>query len=86
VIAVELFRFLSGLNAALAALAIVAIALPGSRLGAAIALTIANGSQALQDLRVRRLGLARGAMFTQILVGDAIFTLAALGVVVLGLV
>jgi hypothetical protein len=81
VIAVELFRFLGGLNAALAALAILAIVLPGARVAAALVLAIANGSQALQDLRVRRLGLARGRFFAQILVGDALFALAALAVV-----
>jgi hypothetical protein len=82
-LAVELFRFLGGLNLALAVLAITACLVPRAALPAAIALAVANGSQALQDVRVRRLGLARGAFFHQILVGDTLFTIAALGIAVL---
>jgi hypothetical protein len=74
-IAVELFRFLGALNASLVALPLLALALPDSaRWPIHITLAVANASQALIDLRVQRLGLARGPMFTQILWGDTLFT------------
>jgi hypothetical protein len=73
----ELFRFLGGVNAALVVLAVAAaFGSADTRALAALVLCVANASQLLQDLRVRRLGLAAGPMFTQILIGDALFTLA----------
>ena len=73
----ELFRFLGGVNAALVVLAVAAaFGSHDARALAALVLCVANASQLLQDLRVRRLGLAAGPMFTQILIGDALFTLA----------
>jgi hypothetical protein len=58
-------------------LGLATIALPeASRWPALTALAVANLSQFLVDVRVRRLGLAHGAMFLQILIGDAVFTLA----------
>jgi hypothetical protein len=76
-VAAELLRFLGGLNLAPVVLALASLAVtPGQRWTAFLALAVANLSQLLVDLRVRRLGLARGAFFTQILVGDAFFTAA----------
>lgn len=75
VIATELFRFLGGLNLALVVLALCALALePAARWPVFVALAVANLSQALQDVRVQRMGLARGRFFQQILVGDFVFT------------
>lgn len=78
----ELFRFLGGMNVAAVVLAVAAVLQADIRTVAALTLAVANGSQLLQDLRVRRLGLARGPFFLQILVGDAVFTAANLAVVV----
>jgi hypothetical protein len=75
-LAAELFRFLGGLNLACVVLAVGAALSPGAQALAAGALATANLTQLLQDLRVRRLGLARGPMFATILAGDALFTLA----------
>jgi hypothetical protein len=74
--AVELFRFLGGLNLALSVLGVAACLSPPSTLPAAVALAIANGTQAAQDLRVQRKGIASGFFFRQILAGDIVFTLA----------
>jgi hypothetical protein len=76
-LAAELFRFLGGLNAALVVLALASV-WTADRAPALLALAVANASQLAVDLRVRRLGLAHGPMFTQILVGDAVFTAATL--------
>lgn len=77
VLGAELFRFLGGINAALVLLAIGAcFAGPEARALAATALCAANLSQLVQDVRVQRLGLASGAFFQQILVGDAVFAVA----------
>lgn len=77
VVGVELFRFLGGLNAALVVLAGGAcFAAPEARSLAAGALCVANASQLVQDVRIHRLGLASGAFFLQICVGDAVFTVA----------
>lgn len=73
-IAAEIFRFLAGMNVAVALLAALAIAAPASRAVAHVVLAVANATQWAGDVRVARLGLARGGMFRQILVGDAIFT------------
>ena len=76
-IAMELFRFLAGLNLALVALALLSLTQPpGARLVAFAVLALANATQLLLDARVRRLGLAHGALFAQILAGDAVFTAA----------
>jgi len=76
-IATELFRFLGAMNAAFIVLGVLAASvLPQGRLLAFAVLTVANLSQALVDVRVQRLGLARGAMFKQIFVGDVLFTIA----------
>ncbi|MCO5167376.1 MAG: hypothetical protein M9894_13585 [Planctomycetes bacterium] len=86
VIAAELLRFLAGLNLALVVLAAAAL-LAGreARLLALLTLAVANLSQLAIDLRVRRLGLARGAFFTRILVGDALFTALCGGAFAVGL-
>jgi hypothetical protein len=74
-IAVELFRFLGAINVSLVVLPLVALALPGStRWVVHLSLAVANASQAIVDVRVQRLGLARGPMFMQILWGDTAFT------------
>lgn len=73
-IAVELMRFLGALNVACVALGGLAVALPEGRALAFIVLAIANVSQAIVDVRVQRLGLVRGPMFQQILIGDIAFT------------
>src|SRR5688572_19662180 len=67
--AIELLRFLAGLNLALVVLALGACVTPGpaQRL-AAVVLAVANASQAAIDVRVQRRGLARGPMFRQILI------------------
>jgi hypothetical protein len=75
VLASELFRFLGGLNLACLVLAIGAALSRGAQPLAAGVLATANLTQALQDLRVRHLGLARGPMFVTILAGDVLFTL-----------
>jgi hypothetical protein len=76
-IAVELFRFLGAMNAAFIVLAVLAAsAYPEGRRLAFVVLAAANLSQALVDVRVQRLGLARGAMFKQIFFGDVVFTVA----------
>ncbi len=75
VLGAELFRFLGGINFALVVLALASLrSLPSSRAPVFLALTVANLSQLLVDLRVRRLQLAHGGFFRQILVGDALFT------------
>lgn len=82
-VSTELFRFLGGINAAIVVLALASVATPPDhRWPAFLALAVANLSQLLVDLRVRRLGLAQGGFFLQILVGDAIFTVvnAAAGI------
>ncbi|MBX3466563.1 MAG: hypothetical protein KF878_06655 [Planctomycetes bacterium] len=85
-IATELFRFLAGLNAALVVLAAAALfAGHEARLLALLTLAAANLSQLVLDLRVRRLGLARGPMFARILVGDALFTALCGGALAVGL-
>lgn len=75
-IAVELFRFLGGINVAFTVLALATLRLNGPARGPALlALSVANASQFLVDLRVKRLGLVHGTMFHQILVGgDGVFT------------
>lgn len=78
-VATELLRFLGGLNLAPVALALTSLAMaPAQRWTAFLALAVANASQLVVDLRVQRLGLARGPFFTQILVGDCFFTAANL--------
>lgn len=75
-LAAELFRFLGGLNFALVVLALAALALPRAACWPVfVALTAANASQLIVDVRVQRLQLAHGPFFRQILVGDAAFTL-----------
>lgn len=81
-LAAELFRFLGGLNIALVALGAIACFVPPARPVAAAVLALANATQFVQDVRVKRLGFARGGFFTQILVGDAIFAVANLAVAV----
>lgn len=77
VLTVELFRFLAGLNVSIVVLALAAVFLdPSQRWAVYLSLCVANASQFLADLRMRRLKLVHGAMFTQILWGDAFFTLA----------
>lgn len=77
VLTVELFRFLAGLNVALMVLAVAAVFMdPAQRWPVYLSLCVANASQYLADLRMRRLQLVHGPMFTQILWGDAFFTLA----------
>lgn len=74
-IAVELFRFLGSLNVALVVLGAAALWTGAeARALALLTLAAANLSQLVIDLRVRRLGVARGPFFMQILVGDALFT------------
>ncbi|MFO0748032.1 MAG: hypothetical protein U1F43_20585 [Myxococcota bacterium] len=76
-VAVELLRFLGAFNVGYAALALLAaFVFPASRPLAFVVLALANVSQAIVDLRVQRLGLARGPMFKQILAGDVVFTIA----------
>jgi hypothetical protein len=73
----ELFRFLGGLNLALVLLAaLAAFAGPEGRRLAFATLALANLSQAIVDARIKRMGLAHGAFFLQIFVGDALFTAA----------
>lgn len=74
VIATELLRFLGSMNAAFVVLATAAV-FTGSEARALAfgTLAAANLSQLVIDVRVRRLGIARGAFFVQILVGDALF-------------
>lgn len=85
-IAAELFRFLGGINLALVVLALFSLALsPAERWPAFLSLATANLSQLLVDLRVKRLRLARGPFFTQILWGDALFTAANTGAFLLSL-
>ena len=77
VVGAELFRFLGGMNAALVVLA--AGACFGSTDTVALAaatLCVANASQLAQDVRIARSGLASGVFFAQIVVGDAVFTVA----------
>ena len=75
--ATELFRFLGGLNLALAVLALASLRVPASAQWAcALTLMVGNASQFAVDVRVRRLRLAHGAMFWQIYIGDGLFTLA----------
>lgn len=77
ILTVELFRFLAGLNIALVVLAIAAIFLePPQRWPVYLSLCVANASQFLADIRMKRLKLVHGSMFTQIFWGDAFFTLA----------
>lgn len=77
VVAAELFRFLGAINASLVVLALATLWLPeAQRWPALAALAVANLSQLVVDLRVKRLGLARGRFFLQVLVGDAVFTVA----------
>lgn len=77
VLTVELFRFLAGLNVAVVVLAVAAIWMePSQRWPVFLSLCVANASQFLADVRMRRLRLVHGPMFTQILWGDAFFTLA----------
>jgi hypothetical protein len=76
VLATELFRFLGGLNLACVVLAVGAVFSPSAQALAAGVLATANLTQMLQDLRVRRMGIAKGPMFLTILAGDALFTLA----------
>ena len=79
-IATEAVRFLGGINAGFVVLGLAALALPaGTRWPALVALCVANLSQLVVDLRVRRLGLAHGPYFMQILIGDAVFTVANAG-------
>lgn len=74
-IAAELFRFLGGLNLALVGLGVGACFAPReAQVLAAACLSLANLTQFVQDLRVRRADLARGPFFLQILVGDGLFT------------
>lgn len=76
VLTVELFRFLAGLNVALVVLALAAVLLdPAQRWPVYLSLCVANASQFLADRRMMRLQLVHGPMFTQILWGDAFFTL-----------
>lgn len=84
VVAIELFRFLGAMNLAFVVLggAAIFVGLEARRL-AHVTLIVANLSQLVIDLRVQRLGLARGAFFLQILAGDALF--AALNGVALAL-
>ena len=78
-VAIELFRFLGAMNIGFVVLALLAASLfPEGRRVACLVLVVANASQALVDLRVQRLGLARGPMFKQIFVGDVVFTVANL--------
>lgn len=74
-LAAELLRFLGGMNLGFVVLAWSAL-LAADRAPALAALATANASQLAVDLRVRRLGLARGPMFAQIVAGDAAFTVA----------
>ena len=75
VLTAELFRFLGGINFALVVLALASLrSAPAARWPAFAALMVANASQLVVDLRVRRLGLAHGGFFRQILIGDALFT------------
>jgi hypothetical protein len=86
-VSAELFRFLGGINAGLVVLALASLALPvPHRWPAFVALMVANLSQLVIDLRVKRLGLAHGGFFRQVLIGDAVFTLANAGAGVLSLV
>lgn len=71
-ISVELFRFLGSINAAFVVLALASIPAPARAIFASLA--VANLSQLVIDLRVRRMGLARGVFFQQVMVGDALFT------------
>ena len=73
-VAIELFRFLGAMNVGFVLLAVLAVASVEVRLVTFIVLAVANLSQALVDLRVQKLGLARGPMFQQILIGDLMFT------------
>ncbi len=73
-VAAELFRFLGAMNVAFVVLAAAAIfAAVDARRLAHVTLIVANLSQLVIDVRVQRLGLARGAFFLQILAGDALF-------------
>lgn len=83
IVPTELFRFLGGINAALVVLALASLAIPAPhRWPAFLALAVANLSQLMVDLRVKRLGLAHGGFFLQIVIGDAIFTVANAAAVV----
>jgi hypothetical protein len=88
-LAAEALRFLGGLNAGIAVIAgLLAFVEPSPRLAICFAgFAVANFSQFAIDLRVRRRGLARGAMFRAIIFGDGVvFLLNAVGAVgVLGL-
>jgi|GEM_PF-3154687 len=76
-VAVELFRFLGAMNTGFVVLALLAaVVFPEARRLAYVVLMVANASQAVIDLRVQRLGLARGPMFKQIFLGDVVFTIA----------
>jgi len=78
-IAIELLRFLGALNVACVALGVLAAsAYPEGRPLTFVVLALANASQAIVDVRVQRLGLAKGPMFGQILIGDVAFTAANL--------
>jgi hypothetical protein len=72
--AVELFRFLGGLNAALVPFALLTMLLPDSLLWIAlVGFSLVNFSQFALDLRLARLKLARGALFKSITWGDGLF-------------
>jgi hypothetical protein len=74
-VSAELFRFLGVINAGFVVLALASLALPvPERWPAFLALTVANLSQLVIDLRVKRLGLAHGGFFRQVMIGDALFT------------
>jgi len=76
-IATELFRFLGAMNFAFVVLPLLALTLGGeARFLAFVTLAVANASQAVIDVRVKRMGLAQGPMFFQIFVGDIVFTAA----------
>lgn len=73
----ELFRFLGGLNLALAVLAGASMWQPqAQRWPALLALAVANLSQYLVDVRVLTQGMVHGPFFKQILWGDALFACA----------
>jgi hypothetical protein len=76
-VAVELLRFLGAINVGFVVLAVLAVTvMPEGRPLAFATLAVANLSQMLVDVRVQRLGLTRGPMFKQILIGDLAFTIA----------
>lgn len=86
-VSAELFRFLGGINAGFVVLALASLALPVSeRWPAFVALAVANLSQLIIDLRVKRLGLAHGGFFRQVMIGDALFTAANAGAGLISLI